>query len=60
MDEKIFCPLYKGEIRQYDCDEISFGAKNGYYVNDGLPFLIDIDEVKSKNQFFLSANIADS
>ena len=47
MDKK-YCPLYEGEITQYDCHEISCGAKNNYIANDGLPPLVPIEEIRKR------------
>lgn len=52
LDRK-FCPLYNGEITEYGCEEISFGAKNGYLVKDGLPPLVAIEEIKKKRDICL-------
>ena len=52
MDKK-YCPLYEGEITQYDCHEISCGAKNNYIANDGLPPLVPIEEIRKKRQICL-------
>lgn len=41
-DASFYCPVYEGEISQYDCDEISTGIHRGRFVNDGLPHLMDI------------------
>lgn len=49
MDNKeFFCPLYDGNITQYDCDEITCGLKLGYYINDGLEPLVPLHIAKSK------------
>ena len=52
-NEDLFCPLYNGNISQYDCDEISYGAKHGWIPNDGLPKLIDIETIKKKRELCL-------
>ena len=52
MDKK-YCPLYEGEITQYDCHEISCGAKNNYIANDGLPPLVPIEEIRKKRHICL-------
>ena len=52
MDKK-YCPLYEGEITQYDCHEISCGTKNNYIANDGLPPLVPIEEIRKKRQICL-------
>ena len=49
-----WCPVYEGMISDYDCEEISFGADRGYFVNDGLPFLMDIEKVIAKKDLCLS------
>jgi hypothetical protein len=52
MDKK-YCPLYEGEITQYDCHEISCGAKTNYIANDGLPPLVSIEKIRTKRQICL-------
>ena len=55
MEQKEFyCPLYDGMIKKYDCDEISYGAESGRYVNDGLPYLMPIEKVFAKRELCLS------
>ena len=51
---EFYCPLYDGMIEQYDCDEISYGAKTGRYVNDGLPFLVPIEKAYEKRDICLN------
>lgn len=51
---EFFCPLHDGNISQYDCDEISHGAKHGWMLNDGLPKLIDIEVIKKKQELCLA------
>lgn len=49
MDNKeFFCPVYEGNITQYDCDEITCGLKMGYFINDGVPPLVPMATIKSK------------
>ena len=52
--EKFYCPLYEGEINQYDCDEIQCGANTDYIPNDGLPQLLSIDVIRSKKEVCLN------
>lgn len=56
MDKALFCPLLNEEISQYDCDEITCVAEYGRYINDGLPPLIDLAEVKEKRELCLRCN----
>lgn len=56
MDKALFCPLLNEEISQYDCDEITCAAEYGRYINDGLPPLIDLAEVKEKRELCLRRN----
>ena len=51
---EFYCPLYDGMLEQYDCDEISYGAKTGRYVNDGLPFLVPIETAYEKRDICLN------
>ena len=51
---EFFCPLYDGNISQYDCYEISYGAKHGWMPNDGLPKLIEIATIKEKQELCLA------
>ena len=49
MEKKEFyCPVYDGMVEKYDCDEISCGVDLGRFINDGLPFLMPIEEVVRK------------
>ena len=48
---EFYCPLYDGMIEQYDCDEISYGAKTGRYVNDGWRFLCRLKRQMKKEIF---------
>jgi hypothetical protein len=50
MENKFFCPLYGGEISQYDCDELCCGVNFDYIPNDGLPALLPINIVREKKQ----------
>ena len=45
MDDEFWCPLFGGMISNYDCNELSYGAENERFINDGLPFLMDIEKV---------------
>lgn len=56
MDKVLFCPLQNAEISQYDCDEIACAAEYGRYINDGLPPLIDLIEVKEKREICLKCD----
>ena len=47
-ENEFYCPVYEGMVSQYDCDEISYGAEAGRFVNDGLPFLMPIETVVSR------------
>ena len=42
-EDKFFCPVYNGLVTKYDCNEISFGIKSGFYLNDGLSPLVPIE-----------------
>ena len=43
-----YCPVYEGEVEEYDCSEISTGIHRGRFVNDGIPFLMDIETALSR------------
>lgn len=45
---EFYCPVYEGDISQYDCDEISSGIHRGSFVNDGLPFLMELETALSR------------
>lgn len=45
---EFYCPVYEGDISQYDCDEISTGIHRGSFVNDGLPFLMELETALSR------------
>ena len=54
MEKKEFyCPVYDGMVEKYDCDEISCGVDLGRFINDGLPFLMPIEEVVRKKDVCL-------
>lgn len=53
-NNEFFCPIYSGNINQYDCDEISCGVNNGWIPNDGLPFLMDIETILRKREICLA------
>lgn len=53
-NNEFFCPIYSGNVNQYDCDEISFGVKNGWIPNDGLPLLMDIETILRKRELCLA------
>lgn len=53
-ESEFYCPLYDGQITQYDCDEISCGAKSDYLPNDGLPHLLSLNTIRSKRYLCLS------
>ena len=50
---EFYCPVYEDMVSKYDCDEISYGAETGRYVNDGLPFLMPIETVLSRKEICL-------
>lgn len=50
---EFFCPIYNGMIEQYDCDEISYSAETGRYINDGLSFLVPIEKVVNQKELCL-------
>lgn len=47
-NKEFYCPVYEGNITQYDCDEITCGLKMGYFINDGIPPLLSMATIKSK------------
>lgn len=54
MEEKFFCPLYNGDVSEYDCDEIVYAAYTGRHLNDGIPFLLDIEVIIEKKDICFS------
>lgn len=49
MNEQAFyCPVFEGKISQYDCNEISTGIFRGSFIDDGLPFLMDLGVALSR------------
>lgn len=58
MDEKIgFCPVYGDYVSQYDCDEIRCGADFGWIPNDGIPKLMEVEEILKKKDLCLSCKL---
>jgi hypothetical protein len=58
MEKKEFyCPVYDGMVEKYDCDEISCGVDLGRFINDGLPFLMPIEEVVRSVWFYPSDSV---
>jgi len=47
-DEEYYCPVYDEIISSYDCSEVSFAAKHGWIPNDGLPSLMEVQQIASK------------
>ncbi len=47
---EFYCPVYEGKISQYDCDEISTGIHRGSFINDGIPFLMELDTALSRRR----------
>lgn len=52
--EEFYCPVYDGMIILYDCGEISACAKSHELYNDGLPPLMEKDEIIKKADLCLS------
>ena len=58
MNSKTFyCPIYDGNISEYDCAKISCGAKMGYYFNDGLLPLVPLEAAKSNEERYFEKSI---
>ena len=55
---EFYCPVYEGDISQYDCDEISTGIHRGSFVNDGLPFLMELETALSRSIAVMPASAA--
>lgn len=36
------CPVFEGQVSDYDCSEISTGIHLRRFIDDGIPFLMDI------------------
>lgn len=50
MKNSFHCPLYKKDISQYDCDELSECVNSGYLLNDGLPHLMPTEEIQKNSK----------
>jgi len=48
QEQEFYCPVFEGKITQYDCDEISTGIFRGRFVDDGLPYLMDLEVALSR------------
>ena len=42
-EEKFYCPVYEDMLDEYGCSEISVGIHLGRFLDDGIPFLMDIE-----------------
>lgn len=54
MDKKFYCPIFQGNITEYDCDETVYAANTGHHLNDGIPYLIDINTINQNREICLS------
>jgi len=52
-----YCPVFDGQVSEYDCEEISYGAVYGRFVNDGLPYLMSIEDVIDKKELCLKCEL---
>ncbi len=54
MGKNVFyCPVYEGQIEEYDCVEISTAIHIGRFIDDGIPFIMSIETaLKRKHRCF--------
>lgn len=45
-----YCPVYKGEISAYECDEICVCVDNGRLINDGIPPLMEQSKILERKE----------
>lgn len=50
LKDTFFCPLYSGHVSAYDCDEMSFGARHGFLLNDGILSLLPIEQIRTRRE----------
>ena len=55
--KQFYCPLYNGEISQYDCDELCLGVNFNKFVNDGLPPLMSIEYIREKREICIRCQV---
>lgn len=56
MEETIYCPILQGEITEYDCDETVYVANTGHHLNDGIPYLLDIETITANREVCLACS----
>ena len=53
MLSKNYCPVYKGEITAYECDEICVCVDTGHFINEGIPPLMAKSIIIERKEDFL-------
>lgn len=56
MKETIYCPILQGEITEYDCDETVYATNTGHHLNDGIPYLLDIETITANREVCLACS----
>ena len=54
-----YCPLYEGDVTQYDCDEICVALTTGRLWNDGLPPVLPLEEIQRRKDRCLNCDRCD-
>jgi hypothetical protein len=49
--ELFYCPVYEGFVEEYDCSEICVGIHRARYINDGIPYLMDINTAMARRDW---------
>lgn len=56
MEETIYCPILQGEITEYDCYETVYATNTGHHLNDGIPYLLDIETITANREVCLACS----
>ena len=48
MEKKFYCPLYEGNISQFDCDDLCMGVDFHHFDCEDKPHLMTIAEIGKK------------
>lgn len=56
MEETIYCPILQGKITEYDCYETVYATNTGHHLNDGIPYLLDIETITANREVCLACS----
>jgi hypothetical protein len=56
MDKKYYCPIFQGNITEYDCDEAVYAASTGHHLNDSIHYLLDIETIIANREICLACS----